>query len=175
MKRKFMTIKSFIVKTSLVGLVATTLFIGENSAFAEEDNNGNAYGQNEIWGEGLFDNLYYNMNVAINPFLKQESNDVRTAIYYTTTEDGNRVPSTVVVMGWNWTGNISEKFLGFNDDPDCWATENGTGVNEQQLNQIQHALEKETGLKLKVGLNYITNHFNGHNDTELRLVFNVVQ
>ncbi len=169
-----MKIKSFIIKTSLVGLVATTLFTGANSAYAQEDNNGNAYGHNEIFGEGS-KNQVYMMNKAINPYLKQESNDVRTVIYYNTV-DGNRVPRTVVVMGWNWTGEIGEKlYPGFNDDPDCWATENGTGVNEQQLKQIQNALEKETGLKLEVALNYITNHFNGHDDTELRLVFNVVQ
>lgn len=170
-----MAIKSAIVKISFVGLVATSLLTVANSAFAQEGNKGNAYGHNQIWGEGI-DDQAYKMNKAINPYLKQESNDVRTAIYYTTL-DGNRVPRSVVVMGWNWTGEIREKlYPGFNDgDPDCWATENGTGVNKQQLKQIQHALEKETGLKLEVALNYITNHFNGHDDTELRIVFNVVQ
>lgn len=66
-----MTIKSFLIKTSFVGLVATTLFTGVNSACAEEGNNGNGqignnkdfvYGQaKKIEGEAVAPTIEMNM------------------------------------------------------------------------------------------------------------------
>jgi hypothetical protein len=176
MRKALIGLSAVITLTTggIVGCVAqkpqTQQNIGTDNVKVDRVNTeGNAFGHNEIFSTGQ----YYEINKAVNPYLKQESNDVRTAIYYNTV-DGNKVPRAVVVMAWNWTGKVSEeKNNGYGDDG-CWATPNGTGLDKQQLMQVQNALERETGLKLEPGLNYITNHFNGHDDQELRLVFNVV-
>lgn len=138
---------------------------------------GNKYGQNYIWGKDLYTEggiEYYDINKALTTIFQQESDHSRGDIRYIT-ENGKRIPKYVSIFIWNYTGEYEITGNGFGDN-DCFS---GTGVDEKTLEKVRTTMEKVTGFKLstdpKYTLNYVTNHFNGHDNTELRIQFMIVE